>query len=309
MSRSPTGTVTFLFTDIEGSTKLWERHPEAMQKALARHDELLKSAIEARGGYVFKTVGDAFCAAFSTATDALEVALASQRALLAEPWDERCRIRARIALHAGTAEERGGDYFGPLPNRVARLLSAGHGGQTLVSRATRELVVEGLPKEVALKDMGEHRLRDLKDPERIFQLSAPDLPSEFPPLKTLDAPSEDDRYRLIRQIGSGQMAEVYLAYDEVLKREVAFKVLDRKHAENREAVERFRREARSAASLSHDPNIVAIHDRGETQDGTYYLVMEYMQGGTLEDLIEGEGPLPPHRATEIALQVARAIYR
>src|SRR5829696_8256345 len=123
MSVPPTGTVTFLFTDIEGSTRLWERSAQAMQEALARHDELLRTAIEARGGYVFKTVGDAFCAAFDSATDALEAALASQRALLAEPWDERCHIRARMALHTGTAEERSGDYFGPPVNRVARLLS------------------------------------------------------------------------------------------------------------------------------------------------------------------------------------------
>jgi class 3 adenylate cyclase/tRNA A-37 threonylcarbamoyl transferase component Bud32 len=307
VAKPPTGEVTFFFTDIQRSTRLWERDAKRMQCALARHDEIMKSIIESHGGYVFKTVGDACYAAFASAPKALEAALSAQRAIFEEPWDEECRIRVRMALHTGEAEERSGEYFGPFPNRVARLLSAGHGGQTLLSRATRELVVERLPNEVELKDMGEHRLRDLKDPERIFQLSAPDLPSEFPPLKTLDAPSEDDRYRLIRQIGSGEMAEVYLAYDEVLKREVAFKVLDRKHAENREAVERFRREARSAASLSHDPNIVAIHDRGETQDGTYYIVMEYIEGGTLEDLIQREGPLSPQRATEVALQVAKAL--
>ena len=146
-----------------------------------------------------------------------------------------------------------------------------------------------LPERVDLKDMGEHRLRDLKEPEHIFQLLAPDLPSEFPPLKTLDAPSEHDCYRLIRQIGSGGMAEVYSAYDEVLEREVAFKVLDRKQAENTEAVERFRREARNAASLSH-MNIVSIHDRGHTEDGTYYSVMEYMEGGTKRTLSKRRDP-------------------
>jgi class 3 adenylate cyclase/tRNA A-37 threonylcarbamoyl transferase component Bud32 len=306
VAKLPTGKVTFFFSDIQGSTSMWERDAKRMRGALARHDEILKGAIEGHGGFVFKMVGDACCAAFASAGDALEAALAAQRAIFKEPWDDR--VRVRMALHTGEAEERDGDYFGPPLNRVARLLSAGHGGQTLVSRATRELVIEGLPKEVKLKDMGEHRLRDLKDPERIFQLSAPDLPSEFPPLKTLEAPSEDDRYRLIKRIGSGGMADVYLAYDEVLEREVAFKVLDRKHAENREAVERFRREAKSAASLSHDPNIVAIHDRGETQDGTYYLVMEYMEGGTLEDLIQQEGSLSPERATEVALQVAKALH-
>ena len=307
MASLPTGTVTFLFTDIQGSTRLWERDAQRMQSALARHDEILMDVIVAHDGYVFKMVGDACCAAFSSAPKALEAALWAQRAISREPWDEECTIRVRIALNTGEVEERDGDYFGPPVNRVARLLSSGHGGQTLISRTTRDGVGEKHPEGADLKDLGEHRLKDLKEPERIFQLLAPDLPSEFPPLKTLEAPSEDDRYRLIRQIGRGGMADVYLAYDEVLEREVAFKVLDRKHAQNTEAVERFRREARSAASLSHDPNIVAIHDRGKTQNGTYYIVMEYLEGGTLEDLIEREGPLSPQRATSVALQVARAL--
>ena len=188
MRVAPTGTVTFLFTDIEGSTRLWETDSESMSEALARHDELLKSAIEARGGYVFKTVGDAFCAAFGTATDALEAALASQRALLEEGWaDEIEAIRVRMALHAGEAEERGGDYFGPTLNRVARLLSTGHGGQILVSRAARELAGDRLPPGTSLEDLGEQRLKDLARPERIFQVLAPELPTDFPPLKTLDA--------------------------------------------------------------------------------------------------------------------------
>ena len=124
--------------------------------------------------------------------------------------------------------------------------------------------------------MGEHRLKDLKEPEHIFQLLAPDLPSEFPPLKTMDAPSEDDRYRLIRQIGSGGMAEVYLAYDEGLEREVAFKVLDRKQAENREAVERFRREARNAASLSHTEH--SLHPRSWPHRGRHLLLGHGVHG-------------------------------
>src|SRR5215208_3619870 len=183
----PTDTVTFLFTDIEGSTKLWERHPSAMQAALARHDEILQRAIGSRGGYVFKTVGDAFCAAFADASDALEAALETQRALFREEWDEGFVIKVRMALHTGAAEERGGDYFGPPVNRVARLLSAGHGGQTLLSSATRELVRDRLPEDTELRDLGERRLKDLIRPERVFQLIASDLPPSFPPLKTLDA--------------------------------------------------------------------------------------------------------------------------
>src|SRR5829696_7500887 len=143
----PTGTVTFLFTDIEGSTRLWERNAQAMQEALARHDELLRTTIEARDGYVVKTVGDAVCAAFGTATDAAESALAGQRALLEEDWAEEVgAIKVRMALHSGAVEERGGDYFGPPVNRVARLLSAGHGGQVLLSQAAQELSRDALPE-------------------------------------------------------------------------------------------------------------------------------------------------------------------
>jgi class 3 adenylate cyclase len=125
MADLPTGTVTFLFTDIDGSTKLWERDAAAMQAALVRHDTILREAVEAHGGYVFKTVGDAFCVAYYAASDALEAALAAQRALLTESQENIWRLRVRMALHVGSADERGGDYFGPSVNRVARLLSAG----------------------------------------------------------------------------------------------------------------------------------------------------------------------------------------
>ncbi len=306
MDSPPAGTFTFLFTDIEGSTKLWERNAAKMQAALARHDEILKGTVEEHGGHVFKMVGDACYAAFADAFRAFEAALAGQRVLFAEPWDEECRIRVRMALYTGATEERDGDYFGTPLNRVARLLSAGHGGQTLLSLPTRELVQDRLEPASELRDLGEHRLKDLPRPERIFQIVAPSLPSNFPPLKTLDTRSNEDRYRLIEAIGSGGMADVYLAYDEVLERDVAFKILHRKYADDKESIERFRREARSAASLAHT-NIVSVHDRGETDEGSYYMVMEYMPGGTLEDLIEQEGPLPPQRAVAIAIQTAQAL--
>ena len=153
MLNLPSGTVTFLFTDIEGSTKLWGQHPEAMKVALARHDAMLRSAIEAQGGYVFKTVGDAFCAAFEIAPDALSAALDAQRALHAESWEETGPLRVRMALHTGMAEERDGDYFGPSVNRVARLLSTGYGGQVLLSLATEELVRDHLTEGVNLRDL------------------------------------------------------------------------------------------------------------------------------------------------------------
>src|SRR5215204_5173059 len=165
---------------------MWERSPQAMQAALARHDELLRRAIEEHGGYVFKTVGDAFCCAFPTAPDALEAALDTQRLLLKERWAESTPLRVRMALHMGAAEARDGDYFGPPVNRVARLLSAAHGGQVLLSAATHEMVRDQLPAGINLTELGEHRLKDLFRPERVFQLLAPELPSEFPPLRTLD---------------------------------------------------------------------------------------------------------------------------
>src|SRR5215204_6080122 len=166
---------------------MWERSPQAMQASLARHDEILRRAIEEHGGYVFKTVGDAFCCAFPTAPDALEAALDAQRLLLKERWAESAPLRVRMALHMGAAEERDGDYFGPPLNRIARLLSAAHGGQVLLSAATHEMVRDQLPAGMSLAELGEHRLKDLFRPERVFQLSAPELPSEFPPLRTLDA--------------------------------------------------------------------------------------------------------------------------
>src|SRR5579859_4349099 len=149
--------------------------PAAMQTALARHDALLQQAVAAAEGTVFKTVGDAFCVAFATPHQALGAALAAQRALAAAAWDPAIgALRVRMGLHTGAAEERDGDYFGPAVNRVARLMSAGHGGQILLSQATQELVRDTLPAGVTLRDLGERRLRDLIRPEHIYQVLAPD---------------------------------------------------------------------------------------------------------------------------------------
>src|SRR5215217_435812 len=125
----PTGLVTFLFTDIEGSTKLWEKYPGAMQVALERHDAIMREAIASNGGYFFKTIGDAFCATFQTAPSALLAAVDAQRMLSDEKWGQTGPILVRMALHSGRTDERDGDYFGPPVNRVARLLATGHGGQ------------------------------------------------------------------------------------------------------------------------------------------------------------------------------------
>jgi predicted ATPase/class 3 adenylate cyclase len=182
----PSGTITFLFTDLEESARHWEEHPTAMGAALARHDALLRAAVARHGGVVFKTVGDAVYAAFAVAPAALAAALAAQRDVQAEDWGVVASLRVRMALHVGQAEERDGDYFGQPLNRVARLLGTGHGGQVLLSLAASELIRDHLPDGAGLRDLGEHRLRDLYRPERIAQLLAPDLPATFPPLRTLD---------------------------------------------------------------------------------------------------------------------------
>jgi predicted ATPase/class 3 adenylate cyclase len=181
----PSGTVTFLFTDIEGSTRLLEQDPTALKSALRRHNELVGAAIAAHQGFVFETVGDAFYAAFLQAGDAVAAAIDVQVALLEEKWDERAPIRARLALHTGDVELQGRKYFGAALFRVARLLSAAHGGQIVLSTTTANLVQDGLPEPARLQDLGEHRLRDLTRPERIWQLIHPRLDARFPPLRSL----------------------------------------------------------------------------------------------------------------------------
>jgi predicted ATPase/class 3 adenylate cyclase len=183
----PTGTVTLLFTDIEGSTQHWEQQRAAMPEALRRHDELLRSAIEVHGGYVFKTVGDAVCAAFSRASDAVAAAADAQRALAAENWSAVGELSVRMALHSGATDERDGDYFGPAVNRVARLLAVAHGGQVIVSGLTTQLLHGGMPEGTELRDLGEHRLKDLVEPEHVCQLVAPGLRETFPPLRSLES--------------------------------------------------------------------------------------------------------------------------
>jgi len=199
----PTGTLTFLFTDIEGSTRLWEQHPEAMQAALARHDAILRQAVAASEGYVVKTTGDGVHAAFQTAGCALAAALTAQQALQAETWPEiqPQAVKVRMGIHTGEAEARAGDYYGPALNRAARLMSVGYGGQILVSAATSALVRDLVPDGATLLDLGEHRLKDLVAPEHIYQLAHPALPAGFPALKSLDAYPNNLPVQLTRFIG------------------------------------------------------------------------------------------------------------
>ena len=179
----PSGQITFLFTDIEGSTRLWEKAPSSMRRALDRHDTLLRQAIETSDGYIFKTMGDEFCAAFSGASHALRAALEAQRSLNAEAWPDETPIRVRMGLHSGYTEVSAGDYVGPPLNHVSRLMAAGHGGQILLSASTRQTLPNPLPEGIALRDLGEHRLKDLGRTEHIYQVQAQGLPDQFPPLR------------------------------------------------------------------------------------------------------------------------------
>jgi hypothetical protein len=170
--------VTFLFSDIEGSTRLWESAPDAMRTALARHDALVRGAIEAHGGYVFATSGDGFAVAFARPTNAIAAAVEAQAAVAAEAWPEGAVVRVRMALHTGVVEERDGNYFGPAVNRAARIMAAGHGGQVLVSAATAAVM-----GAVGLLHLGEHVLAGLEVPERIYQAGE----GRFPTLRSVGA--------------------------------------------------------------------------------------------------------------------------
>lgn len=210
MKDLPSGTVTFLFTDIEGSTKLAQEHPDTMPSLFARHNQILIESIEARNGFVFQIVGDSFAASFHSAGDALHAALDAQRALHREDW-KPAPIRVRMGIHTGQALlQENGNYHGYLTlSHVQRLMSAAHGGQTLLSLAAQELVRESLPERVALRDMGERRLKDVIHPEHIYQLVIADLPNEFPPIKTLDEFHHNLPAQMTSFIGrQAEMAEI-----------------------------------------------------------------------------------------------------
>jgi len=187
MTEPATGVVTFLLTDIEGSTRMWEQTPEAMKTDLARHDQLLTRIIDERGGHLFKHTGDGVLALFGAPSQAVAAALTAQIALADQVWSSGANLKARMAIHTGEAEERNGDYFGPAVNRAARLLDATHGGQVLISESTAGLIQDSMADGTSLIDLGEHRLKDLARAGRIYQLSHPSLEGAFPSLRSLEA--------------------------------------------------------------------------------------------------------------------------
>jgi predicted ATPase/class 3 adenylate cyclase/DNA-binding CsgD family transcriptional regulator len=216
--RSPSGTVTFLLTDVESSTRAWETDAITTAAAMARHEEILAAAVAAHDGFraVEQGEGDSVVAAFSRASAAVAAAVEAQVALAREPWPTRAPIRVRMALHTGEAESRGGRYGGSTIIRTARLRAVAHGGQTVVSRATAELVLDALPDGAALVDLGSHRLRDLARAEQVFQLTHPELPSAFPPLQSLDRVANNLPAQLTSFIGrEAELAQVERLLAEV----------------------------------------------------------------------------------------------
>ncbi len=195
----PTGTVTFLLTDIEGSTQLWESQPEAMKAALAGHDALLRAAIESNHGQVIKTTGDGFLAVFPTAPQAVQATLQAQHRL--QTPLSNLQIKVRMGLHSGEAEMRDGDYFGPSLNRTARIMAVGYGGQILLSATTASLVRASLPENTTVKDLGEHRLKGLSNAEQLWQLVAPGLPGGFPELQSLSTLPNNLPFQLTSFVG------------------------------------------------------------------------------------------------------------
>src|SRR6201993_3257625 len=197
-SGAPSGIVTFLFTDIEGSTRRWEADADVMRAALAAHDKVLRTAIEGHGGFLFKHTGDGVCAAFSSPRSAVDAAMAAQRAL---------ELPVRMGLATGEAELRDGDYFGAVLNRAARVMAAGHGGQVLLADSTAVLLTG-----VDLVDLGPRRLRDLPTAVGVFQVRAPGLRTDFPPLRTLDSTPGNLRAATTSFIGrESEVAEIEAA--------------------------------------------------------------------------------------------------
>src|SRR4030095_5639977 len=217
--------VTFLFTDLEVSTRLWEDHPEDMKVAFARHDEIVRSAVESPRGHVVQATGDGFHGGFHTAHDAIDAALVAQAALSAQVWPETGPLRVRMGIHTGETQERDGDYFGPAVTRAARVMAVAHGGQIVCSRTTVEVAGESFP----VRSLGEHRLRDLGVPLELFQVgegvfaplrSVDVVPTNLPTVRTELIGRNDDvralsellhRQRLVTLTGVGGVGKTRLA--------------------------------------------------------------------------------------------------
>jgi class 3 adenylate cyclase/DNA-binding beta-propeller fold protein YncE len=313
----PTGTVTFLFTDIEGSTHLLRQTGEIYAAILADHHRILRNAAAGQGGREIDNQGDSFFFAFERANAAVGAAVLAQRAFAEHPWPEGAEVRVRMGLH--TAEPIVGEErdIGLGVHRAARIGAVAHGGQVLLSNATRELLEGGLAG-VSIRDLGSYRLRRLDRSERLYQLDVAGLTNDFPPLNAprieepraisqaeINLGAEFLGYRIEEQIGKGGMGVVYRAYDLRLKRTVALKLVTPELAVDDRFRERFARETELAMSLEH-PNVVPIYDAGEVA-GRLYLAMRLVTGNDLRAVLREEGALEPSRALAICRQIGNAL--
>ena len=212
MMALPTGTVAFLFTDIEGSTRLLHALGERYRAMQGRHSDIVTAAVDAADGHLVRTVGDSFFVTFSSAVSAVRAAVAVQRNLATSDWPEGVTLRVRMGLHTGQGVLGGDDYIGIDVNLAARIAAAAHGGQVLLSDATRVLTQRDLPDGVAVRDLGEHRLRDIAHTEHLFDVVIDGLPSDFPPIRSLDARSNNLPLQLTSFVGRA---------DEIAQAEVA----------------------------------------------------------------------------------------
>jgi len=307
----PAGTVTILFTDIQGSTEMLKQLGNDDYVALvSEHHGLMREAITKHHGTEVRTQGDSFFVTFTRAPEAVAASVDAQRAMAAQVWPSGVEVLVRMGLHTGQPWVAVEDYEGIDIHRAARIASTGHGGQVLLSETTAPLVRDDLPEGVTLKDLGLHRLKDMRRAEQISQLVIPGLPSEFPPIRTVEAlPAKPVRgairgYELLQPLGKGVFGEVYLAHQASVKREVAIKTIVPEYANDPGFIRRFEAEAQVVASLEH-PHIVPLHDYWREPDGAY-LVMRYLRGGSLEDALS-YGPWQGEYAARLVEQVAAGL--
>ncbi len=304
----PIGTVTFLFTDIEGSTQLLKELRDRYGEALEDHQRILREVVAEHGGHEIDTQGDSFFVAFRRAKDAVTAAIACQRRLAEHAWPDRTELRVRMGIHTGEPAVGRERYVGLGVHRAARICAAGHGGQVLVSQTTRELLRDDPIEGVSFRDLGEHQLKDMDEPERIYQLTAPGLQADFAKLKTaaeLAAGSSFAGYRIEDEVGRGGMGVVYRATDLRLERPVALKLITPELAADARFRERFltRVEARCLARPSAHPARLFCRRGGRTALPGHALC----GGSDLKRLVATEGTLAPERALRICGQVAAAL--
>jgi serine/threonine protein kinase/WD40 repeat protein/class 3 adenylate cyclase len=305
-------TLSFLLTDIEGSTVLWELQTEAMRSAVAQHDRIVLSAAEAAGGRLVKRVGDGVDLVFADTGAAVAAASEIHRDLACVEWGALAPLRVRMAIDVGEVEARGVDYFGPVLNRAARMLAAAHGGQVLLS-ADAHAALAASSDGWQAKALGEFRFKGIGTPQHVFQLLVDGLPADFPPLRIDRLPPpilpgafgrSVRGYELREQVGGGDLGVVYRAYQPSVGREVAIKSIRPELVNQPSFVRGFEAEAQLVAQLEH-PHLVPLYDYWRDPEGAY-LVMRWLRGGSLRHALD-RGPWNLEPASRLLLQVADAL--